>query len=65
MGKNQVPDAVRATMGRYDQLGKTARDAIPGSTLVEFDGVGHLPHIEAYDSFIAALLPWLNSHAGK
>ncbi len=65
LGKNQAPDAVRATMGRYDQLGKTARDAIPGSTLVEFDGVGHLPHIEAYDSFIAALLPWLNSHAGK
>jgi pimeloyl-ACP methyl ester carboxylesterase len=35
---------------------KKTRDAIPGSELVELDGVGHVPQVEAFDRFRAALL---------
>ncbi len=59
LGKNQVPDEIADTMGRYDQLGKTAAARIPDATLVELDDLGHLPHIEDYPRFREAMLPWL------
>ena len=41
----------------------------PGSKLVELDNVGHLPHIEVFDQFAGALLPFIknkhNSHFTK
>lgn len=59
LGKNLATPEIRATMGRYDQLGKNARDLIPGSRLVEIDGVGHIPQIEAYDLYIKAMTEFL------
>lgn len=59
LGKPLVPEDVRATMGRYDRLGRTTRDRIPGAKLAELDDVGHLPHIEAFDRFVAPLLSFL------
>lgn len=59
LGKPLVTEDVRQTLGRYDQLGKMTRDKIPNSRLVELPNIGHLPHIEAFDAFIKALIPFL------
>ena len=56
LGKPLVSDSVRATLGRYDRLGQDALAAIPNATLVEFEGLGHLPHFEDFPRFAEALL---------
>lgn len=59
LGKPLVSEEVRATMGRYDLLGKATQKAIPNSELVEIPGVGHMPQIESFDEFIKPLLTFL------
>lgn len=59
LGKSLVPEQVKNTMGLYDQLGKKTQKAIPNSKLVEIPNVGHMPHIEKFDSFITALISFL------
>jgi pimeloyl-ACP methyl ester carboxylesterase len=59
LGKNLVSREVAATMGNYPQLGKETAKKIQNSTLVELEGVGHMPHIEAFDKFINPLLTFL------
>ena len=59
LGKAHVDDDTRATMGQYQELGKTTAERIPGAEFVELEGVGHLPHIEAYDRFIGPLTRWI------
>ncbi|WP_240894460.1 alpha/beta fold hydrolase [Parapedobacter sp. SGR-10] len=60
IGKNNVKDpAVAAKMGQYQLLGKSTQQKIKGSELVELDDVGHLPHIEVFDRFIAPLKTFL------
>jgi len=55
IGRNLVDDDTAEQMGDYTQLGKKAAKQIPNSTLVEFDDVGHMPHIEAPERFFSAL----------
>lgn len=59
LGKANVPEEVRKTMGNYPELGNNAARKIPHARLVPIPGVGHLPHIEAYAQFIAPLLQFL------
>ncbi|MFH5832536.1 alpha/beta fold hydrolase [Halalkalibaculum sp. DA384] len=59
LGTGMVPDSVAATMGNYPELGKKTADKIPNSTLIELDGIGHLPHIEDFELFKSKLLPAL------
>lgn len=59
IGKQNVSEDVRATMGLYQHLGKAAQRKIAGSTLVELENVGHMPHIEVFDRFIQPLLRFL------
>lgn len=59
LGKNLVPEEVKATMGRYDRLGKETSEKIPNATLVELNDVGHLPHIESFEKFITPLMEYL------
>ncbi|GEP91581.1 Pimeloyl-ACP methyl ester carboxylesterase [Chitinophaga terrae (ex Kim and Jung 2007)] len=59
LGKASVPENIRSTLGNYPQLGENAAKAIHHATLVPIEGVGHLPHIEAYPKFIAPLLDFL------
>jgi len=59
LGKNLVNKEVKATMGLYENLGKETAKKIPNAELVEIPDTGHLPHIEAFDEFIKALLPYL------
>ena len=59
LGKDRASKEIQATMGLYNQLGKKTQQAIPHSTLVELDNVGHLPHIEAFERFIQPLLAFV------
>lgn len=59
IGRERVPKDIQAKMGLYNELGKKTQNAIPNSTLVELDNVGHLPHIESFDRFIKPLIEFL------
>ena len=61
LGKNLVSKKVKASMGLYDELGEITENKIPNAKLVEIPDTGHLPHIEAFDKFTAALLPYLKN----
>ncbi|TQI70278.1 pimeloyl-ACP methyl ester carboxylesterase [Gramella sp. Hel_I_59] len=61
LGKNLVSEEVKASMGLYDELGEITAYKIPNAKLVEIPDTGHLPHIEAFDEFTAALLPYLKN----
>jgi pimeloyl-ACP methyl ester carboxylesterase len=61
MRTSLVNEEVNKTLGNYPALGKLTHDKIKGSKLIEIDGVGHIPHIEAFDKFIQALLQFLKS----
>lgn len=56
VGKNLLSEAEQAKYGQYNVLGKQIAAKIPGAKLVEFEGVGHIPHIEVYDRFMKELL---------
>jgi pimeloyl-ACP methyl ester carboxylesterase len=47
-------------MGQYQELGKKTQQQITGSKLVEIENVGHLPHIEVYETFWNALYDFIN-----
>jgi pimeloyl-ACP methyl ester carboxylesterase len=60
INKDLVKDpAVKAQMGQYPTLAKQAQQQIKGSQLVLIDGVGHLPHVEAFGRFIQPLEKFL------
>lgn len=59
LGKGKAPKEVQETLGNYPKLGRETQARIKGSELVEIDGVGHLPHVEAYAKFIEPLLAFL------
>jgi len=59
LGKNLVGEDVRKTLGNYPLLGKSTHEKIKRSQLVELDGIGHVPYIEAFDRFIRPLLQFL------
>ncbi|MBV8254582.1 MAG: alpha/beta hydrolase [Chitinophaga sp.] len=59
LGKASVPEHVSKTMGNYPELGRNAARRIPNAQLAAMEGVGHLPHIEAYTQFIKPLLEFL------
>ncbi|MDR6967629.1 pimeloyl-ACP methyl ester carboxylesterase [Flavobacterium arsenatis] len=59
IGKEKAPKDVQPLMGLYNELGKKTQQAIPNSTLMELDNIGHLPHVEDFDRFIQPLLVFL------
>ncbi|HWV64980.1 alpha/beta hydrolase [Chitinophaga sp.] len=61
LGKANVSESIRKTLGNYPELGNITAKKIPHATLVPIEGVGHLPHIEAYTKFITPLLEFLKN----
>jgi pimeloyl-ACP methyl ester carboxylesterase len=59
LGRGALSPEVLATLGRYPELGRRAKAAIPGAKLVELDGVGHVPHLETPERFHSELLAFL------
>jgi pimeloyl-ACP methyl ester carboxylesterase len=48
------PDAIKP-LGNWPLLGREAIKDLPDGKLVEIDGAGHVPHVEKFDQFEAAL----------
>ena len=65
LGRNAAPPEVAEELGNYPKLGRETNAAIPDSKLVELDGIGHLPHIEAFQRFIKPLKEFLAQQAGR
>jgi len=59
IGRAWAPKEIAAKLGNYRELGKRAAAEIPGAKLVELEGVGHLPQVEAFDAYAKALLAFL------
>ena len=59
LGKAKAPKEVQDDLGNYPKLGRLTAAKIKNSTLAEIDGIGHLPHIEAYERFIEPLKDFL------
>jgi pimeloyl-ACP methyl ester carboxylesterase len=59
VGAAWAPPEIAKTMGDYTQLGKRAAAVIPGARLVEFEGVGHVPQVEAFERYREALAGFL------
>lgn len=59
LGKAKAPKEAQGKLGNYPELGNATAKKIKAAKLVELDNVGHLPHIEAYDRFIAPLKTFL------
>ena len=63
IGRNNAPQELAEKLGDYPKLGRATDATIPDSKLVEIDGIGHLPHIEAFPLFIEPLKEFLAEHA--
>ncbi|HET7503529.1 MAG TPA: alpha/beta hydrolase [Kofleriaceae bacterium] len=59
LGRAWAPKEAAARLGDYPALGKKAAAAIPGATLVEIPGVGHVPQVEAFEAYSQALARFL------
>jgi len=58
-GRRFAPPEVVKPLGNFPVLGRAAQQRIPGARLVEFEGVGHVPHLEIPERFHAALTDFL------
>ena len=56
IGSDIAPPEVKARVGHYDQLGPQVAHEIPHAKLVEFEGLGHAPQIQAPEEFDRRLL---------
>lgn len=56
VGKGLLSADDQKKYGQYKVLGKTTAAKIPGAKLIEFDNVGHIPHLEKPEEFIKALV---------
>ncbi len=59
VGKARVPKNEVDQHGQYQLLGKLVRQQIANSKLVELPGVGHIPHIQDFESFKKAVKSFL------
>jgi pimeloyl-ACP methyl ester carboxylesterase len=59
VGKDLLTDEQKTKYGQYPALGKKVNRQIKNSQLVEMEGVGHIPHVQDLERFMAALLKFL------
>ncbi len=62
LGKAWAPEAVKAKLGKYPELGRRTKAASPDCRLVEIEGAGHLPQVQKFDEYWHAVEGFL---AGK
>lgn len=56
VGKSLLSQQQQNQYGQYKVLGKQTAAKIPNAKLIEFDGAGHIPHLEVPTEFLVALL---------
>lgn len=54
-GRRFAPPEVVRPLGNFPQLGRSTQQRIPGAVLKEFNGVGHIPHLEQPERFHAVV----------
>lgn len=59
LGKAWADPKIKAELGNYAVLGKEVQKRIPNSKLVEIPDVGHMPQVEAYETFYRSLTTFL------
>ncbi len=59
LGKELASPETRSLMGDYPKLGHKTAAAIPQAELLELEGIGHMPHIEAFERFIEGITTFL------
>lgn len=59
IGKGWSPPEVQGKLGKYDMLGKETAARIPNADLIEFEDLGHSPHVQESDRYHKALFGWL------
>ncbi|RAJ92295.1 pimeloyl-ACP methyl ester carboxylesterase [Larkinella arboricola] len=55
VGKNLLSKTEQARHGLYPELGRQTVKQLQSGKLIELDGVGHIPHIQAPERFLKAL----------
>lgn len=60
LGKNRLPKEDENKYGQYPALGKKIKSEIPNAELIEFENVGHMPHVQVFDDFMRAVLRFVN-----
>ena len=65
IGKELVSDEMKKMSGNYPELGRKTVALIPNAKLVELDGIGHLPQIEAFPQFITPLQAFLKANSSS
>jgi pimeloyl-ACP methyl ester carboxylesterase len=55
IGKDALSEEERKTVGQYPTLGRKIAESITGAHLIEFENVGHIPHLENTERFNQAL----------
>ncbi len=63
IGRSSAPPELAETLGNYPELGRKTAAAIPNAELVKIEGIGHLPHVEAFPRFIEPLKEFLKKQA--
>ncbi|MFN4360945.1 MAG: alpha/beta fold hydrolase [Hylemonella sp.] len=58
-GRRFAPPEVVRPMGNFPLLGRTAQMNIPSAVLKEFNGVGHMPHLEQPERFHAVVMDFI------
>ncbi len=64
LGKGAATPEVQAKLGDYRALGRRAAEEIPGAVLVEYEDLGHSPHIQDPARFHRDLLQQLSRADG-
>lgn len=64
-GRPWAPKANQPLMGNYPKLGPTVAAQIPRATLIKMPGLGHMPFIEDFESFMPLLLNSLKNNEVK
>ncbi|WP_018982410.1 alpha/beta fold hydrolase [Salinimonas chungwhensis] len=55
-GRDLKKSGIERELGRYDKLGQQIKQRNQAVTVVELEGLGHLPHIEDFDRFKSPFL---------
>lgn len=61
IGRDRAPAEIRDKLGNYPKLGRETARQIPHCKLVELEGLGHLPHVEDFETFIDSVTEFLNA----
>ena len=59
LGKNRLPKELQNKYGQYPALGRKVKSEIPDAKLIELVSIGHIPHVQALDEFIKAVLEFV------